>query len=66
LKLISKYGETDVDVAKFDSYGDLIVMVNLEKVKAIVSPPSTELTLSGFTKQGEPFHGSDIVRVKTK
>jgi hypothetical protein len=53
-----------VDVAKSDSHGNLIVMVRLEKVKTVVSPPSTTLTLSGYTKQGVLFYGSDIVRVQ--
>jgi len=65
LKLTSEHGEIiNIDVAKADSYGDLIVMVNLEKVKAIVSPPSTTLTLSGYTNGGVLFYGADIVRVK--
>jgi len=65
LKLTSEHGEIiHIDVAKADSYGDLIVMVNLEKVKAIVSPPSTTLTLSGYTNGGVLFYGSDIVEVR--
>ena len=53
-----------VDVAKSDSHGNLIVMVRLEKVKTIVSVPSTTLTLSVSTTGGDVFIGSDIVRVK--
>jgi hypothetical protein len=52
-----------VDIAKSDSRGYLIVQISLDKVKTLVSVPSTTLTLSGYTKDGELFYGSDIVRV---
>lgn len=52
-----------VDIAKSDSRGYLIVQISLDKVKTLVSVPSTTLTLSGYTKEGELFYGSDIVRV---
>ena len=55
-----------IDVAKPDSHGNLIVMVQFKKVKTLVSVPFTTLTLSGYTKQGIYFDGSDIVRVKEK
>lgn len=53
-----------VDKAKSDSRGYLIVQISLDKVKTLVSVPSTTLTLSGYTKGGELFYGSDIVRVE--
>lgn len=53
-----------IAITKSDSHGNLIVMVRLKKLKEIVSVPSTTLTLSGLTKGGDAFVGSDIVRVK--
>jgi len=59
-------GEIDIDVAKPDSHGNLIVMVSLKKIKKelVLEAPSTTLTLSGSTTGGDVFIGSDIVRVK--
>ena len=64
LEISSEIGVITIDVAKADSHGDLIVMVDLEKVKTIVLPPHTTLMLSGNTDQGESFYGLDIIRVK--
>lgn len=49
---------------KYDARGDLVAKFNLDEVKAIVSPPSTILTLTGLTRTGEVFTGSDEVEVR--
>lgn len=46
-----------------DDCGDLVAKFNEAAVKAIVDAPSAELTLTGLTKDGEPFAGSDTVNV---
>ncbi|HUT34391.1 MAG TPA: hypothetical protein VNE39_12975 [Planctomycetota bacterium] len=46
-----------------DDRGDLVVKVSLERVKAIIAPPSATLTLTGATKDGVPFTGTDTIRV---
>jgi len=46
-----------------DDRGDLVVKVGLDRVKAIIAPPSATLTLTGETKDGVPFAGSDTVPV---
>jgi len=46
-----------------DSRGDLVVKFNLADVKAKIAPPSATLTLSGTTKDGVPFAGTDTIRV---
>ena len=48
---------------KADSCGNLVAYFSEAEVKAMVAPPSAELTLSGLTKDGESFSGSDTVRV---
>ena len=61
--------EIDIDVAKPDSYGNLIVMVSLKKVKTLaLETPKTTLMLKGEKNIGEEderyFLGTDIIRVK--
>ena len=51
---------------KPDDCGDLVVKVDLEEIKAIVSPPEALLTLSGAKLDGTPVTGSDTVRVTTR
>lgn len=46
-----------------DARGNLVADFNEEDVKAIVAPPESELTLTGLLLTGDPFSGSDIVRV---
>ena len=46
-----------------DSVGDLVAKFRLTAVKAIVSAPQAELTLTGVTKAGVEFAASDTVRV---
>jgi len=50
-------------VVKADSVGDLVAKFRLNAVKAIVSAPQAELTLTGVTKAGIEFAASDTVRV---
>ena len=47
-----------------DDRGDLVAKFSLAKVKAMVSPPEATLTLTGATKDGTAFSGSDTVPVK--
>ena len=46
-----------------DDRGDLVVKVSLERVKAMIAPPSATLTLTGATKAGVPFTGTDTIGV---
>ncbi|MBU0641069.1 MAG: hypothetical protein KKB50_19595 [Planctomycetes bacterium] len=52
--------------AKPDDCGNLVAYFDEAAVKAIVAPPSATLTLTGETKSGSPFTGSDTVQVKVK
>jgi len=49
-----------------DDRGGLVAKFSLDAVKAILAPGSAVLTLSGETKDGETFSGSDTVRVVAK
>jgi len=49
---------------KADACGDLVAFFSEAAVKEIVSVPSATLTLSGATKTGVPFAGSDTVQVR--
>lgn len=53
-----------VKYAKADLRGDLVAKFGLSDMKAIVTPPTETLELSGYTKDGVLFYGSDIIRVK--
>lgn len=57
----------EVWYTKADSRGDLVAKFDVDAVKAIVSRPSAELTLSGVVETAEgvliPFSGTDTVRV---
>jgi hypothetical protein len=53
-----------VKYAKADLRGDLVAKFDLSDIKAIVTPPSETLLLSGYTTNGVLFYGSDIIRVK--
>lgn len=46
-----------------DNRGELVAKFDLAAVKDIIAPPSAELTLTGLTKDGVPFTGTDIIRV---
>ena len=48
---------------KADDCGNLVAYFDEDEVKAIVTVPSEIMTLTGFTKNGVPFEGSDTVRV---
>ena len=56
----------DVEIAwtKSDTLGYLVAKFNLDDVKAIVSAPSSELTLTGVLLNGTPFAASDTVAVR--
>jgi len=47
-----------------DDRGNLVAKFTLEAIKEIVEPPTATLTLSGATKDGEAFSGSETVKVK--
>ncbi len=51
--------------AMADNRGELVALFDELAVEAIVQPPKTTLTLTGSTKDGTPFSGSDTVRVIT-
>ena len=46
-----------------DNQGNLVAKVEMAALKEIVSPPSARLVLTGLTKDGLPFEGSDTVTV---
>ncbi|HUU84484.1 MAG TPA: hypothetical protein VM243_13370 [Phycisphaerae bacterium] len=48
---------------KADNRGELVANFVETEVKAIVEPPDATLTLTGLTIDGQPFSGSDTVRV---
>ena len=48
---------------KSDARGELVAKFDEDEVKAIVTAPSADLTLRGMTVDGEPFEGTDTVRV---
>jgi len=54
----------DADRVFPDDRGDLVAKVDSDRIKALVAPPSAEITLTGLTTDGEPFNGSAVVRVK--
>jgi hypothetical protein len=47
-----------------DSRGELVAKFDVDAVKAIVSPPSATLRLTGATVDGRSFSGSDTILVK--
>lgn len=53
----------DVAWTKSDAQGQLVAKFNLDEVKSIVAPPSAELTLSGTTRDGVGFMGTDTIKV---
>jgi hypothetical protein len=52
-----------VSWTKADSRGNLVGKFAESAIKAIVSPPGEVMTLTGSTKDGEAFSGSDSVKV---
>lgn len=46
-----------------DSLGQLVAVFDEGEIKAIVSPPFAELTLTGEYVTGDEFAGSDVVTV---
>jgi hypothetical protein len=52
-----------VSWTKFDDCGNLVAYFDEDAVKAIVTPPTEVMTLTGVLKNGVPFEGSDPVRV---
>ncbi|UCE61304.1 MAG: hypothetical protein JSU63_06065 [Phycisphaerales bacterium] len=50
-------------LTKADNRGDLVAKFNQQAIEAIVAPPAFTFTLTGVTVGGEPFSGSDTVRV---
>ncbi len=49
---------------KADDCGNLVAKFSLTELKGLVAPPSAILTLTGSTKDGEMFAGSDTVVVR--
>lgn len=54
-----------VDWTKADAQGDLVAKFCLDDVLAVIAPPSATLTLTGTTKDGATFSGTDTVKVVT-
>ncbi len=46
-----------------DNQGDLVAKFAVEDVRGIVQPGPAELTLSGTTRDGGTFSGTDMVKV---
>lgn len=46
-----------------DDRGDLVAKFVIESVKAVVVTGNIELVLTGTTKEGETFTGTDIIKV---
>jgi len=47
-----------------DSCGNLVAKFTEQTVEAVVSAPTSVLTLTGLRLDGTPFEGSDTVRVR--
>lgn len=56
--------KVEIAWTKSDNLGYLVAKFNLDDVKAIVAPPSAELTLTGVLTDGTPFAASDTVQVR--
>lgn len=56
-------GGVPAALLKADDCGNLVAKFAIEDVKAIVAPPSATLTLTGTTKDGDVFSGSDTIQV---
>jgi len=52
-----------VEYVKSDNRGFLVAKFSLAVFKGILQPPGAELTLTGLTVTGQPFVGTDSVRV---
>ncbi len=50
-------------LVKADSRGNLVAKCDQASIEALVAPPEATLVLTGATKDGVPFGGSDTVRV---
>lgn len=50
--------------SKSDNRGQLVVKFARADVQDIVAPPEALLTLTGLTVSGEPFSGSEMIRVE--
>lgn len=46
-----------------DNRGNLVAKFNLTALRELLTLPSTTLTLTGMTTQGQVFSGADVVRV---
>ncbi|MBP8259947.1 MAG: hypothetical protein KA118_09830 [Verrucomicrobia bacterium] len=53
-----------VVATKADDCGNLVAKFSLTELKGLVAPPSATLTLTGLTKDGVAFAGSDTVAVR--
>lgn len=58
--------ELAVSWTKADDCGDLVAKFVFADVAAIVSAPSATLTLTGLTRDGEPFSGTETVPVRLR
>lgn len=47
-----------------DARGQLVAKFDIDRVKAVVAPPSATMTLTGRTTDGTPFSGTRTVPVK--
>ena len=52
-----------VTFTKADDRGELVGKFAIDDVKAILPPGTVTLTLSGLTKTGDTFTGSDTIKV---
>ena len=50
--------------SKSDNRGQLVVKFARADIQNIVSPPEATLTLTGLTVYGEPFTGSEVIKVE--
>jgi hypothetical protein len=50
-------------LTKADNRGNLVAKFRQEAIEALVAPPEATLVLTGMTRDGVPFSGSDTVRV---
>jgi len=57
-------GGVAAEFTKADARGDLVAKFDEDAIKALVSPPSAVLALTGVTVDGEAIYGEDEVQVR--
>lgn len=54
------------EVVTADNRGELVVKIDLDRIKPLAEPPSITITLSGETKTGDAFGASQAIAVRLR